>query len=79
MSPRPGKRRRGLTGIDRDLLATAGAQLPQIGNGNADRRDGGSAGLANEERRRQYRVSTGGYLDAGGALLGPTGDRQKRT
>ena len=67
-----------LAGIDRDLLAAPGAQLPQIGDGEADRRERGGAGLADAERRRQYRIGAAGDLDRAGALLGPAGDRQQR-
>ena len=64
-----------LAGIDRDLLTTPGAQLPQIGDGEADRRERGGAGLADAERRRQDRIGAAGDLDRAGALLAPAGDR----
>ena len=67
-----------LAGIDRDLLATPGAQFPQIGDGEADRRERGGTGLADAERRRQDRIGTAGDLDRTGAFLGPAGDRQQR-
>ena len=67
-----------LARIDRDLLATPGAQLPQIGDGEADRRERGGTGLADAERRRQDRIGAAGDLDRAGALLGPAGDRQQR-
>ena len=67
-----------LAGIDRDLLAPPGAQFPQIGDGEADRRERGGTGLADAERRRQDRIGAAGDLDRAGALLGPAGDRQQR-
>ena len=72
------QRGRRLAGIDRDLLAPPGAQLPQIGDGEADRRERGGAGLADAERRRQDRIGAAGDLDRGRTLVGPAGDRQDR-
>jgi hypothetical protein len=68
-----------LAGIDRDLLATPGTQLPQIGDGEADRRERGGTGLADAERRRQDRIGAAGDLDRVGAFLAPASNRQKRT
>ena len=47
-----------LAGIDRDLLAPPGAQFPQIGDGEADRRERRGTGLADAERRRQDRIGS---------------------
>ena len=52
-----------LAGIDRDLLAPPGAQFPQIGGGEANRRERGGTGLTDAERRRQDRIGAAGDLD----------------
>ena len=68
----------GLAQIDRDLLAAAGAQFPQIGGGEAGRGERRGAGRADAERRRQDRVGAAGDLDRARPLFGPAGDRQNR-
>ncbi len=68
----------GATGIDRRFLLAPGAQLPQIADREADRRQAGGAGLADLERGRQDRIAAAGDLDRAGAFLGPANDRQDR-
>ena len=67
-----------LAQIDRDLLAPAAAQFPQIGGGEPGRGKRRGAGGADAERGRQYRVGAAGDLDLAGPLLGPAGDRHNR-
>src|SRR5262252_2800541 len=68
----------GLAGIDRDLLAAPGAQSPEIGNGEAERRERGGRGLADAEGRGQDRIGAPGDLDGASAIPAPAGDRQNR-
>ena len=72
------ERGRRLATIDRDVLSTSRAQLPQIGDGEASRRKRSGAGLADAERRWQDRIGAAGDLDRAGAFLGPAGYRQDR-
>src|SRR5262249_12456257 len=65
-------------GIARDLLPTPGAQSPQIGDGEADRRERSGAGLADAERRRQDWIADSGDFDFAGALAVPPGDGKNR-
>ena len=75
----PAAERRGrLTRVDRDLLTAPGPQGPQIGDGEADRRQRGGAGLADAERRRQDRIGAAGDLDGARLLVAPAGGRQDR-
>ena len=67
-----------LPGIDRDLLSTPGAQFPQLGDGEADRRERGGAGLADAERRGQDWIGDSGDFDGAGALGVPPGDGKNR-
>ena len=67
-----------LAQIDRDLLAAAGAQLPEIGGGEPGCRECSGTGRTDAKRRRQHRVGAAGDLDRAGPLLGPAGDRQDR-
>ena len=60
--------------IDRDLLAAAGAQFPEIGGGEAGRGERRGARRPDAERRRQDRVGAAGDLDRARPLLGPAGD-----
>ena len=70
------QRRGGLAHIDGDLLAPAGAQLPQIGGGEAGRRQRRGAGHADAERRRQDRIGAAGEGDVGRGIGGPSDGRQ---
>src|SRR5947208_14675960 len=65
--------------VGRYLLVPPGAHQPQIGDGEADRRERSGAGLADAERRRQYRIGAAGDLDLAGPFVAPAGDRQDRT
>ena len=67
-----------LPGIDRNLLSTPGAQFPQLGDGEADRRERGGAGLADAERRGQDWIGDSGDFDGAGALGVPPGDGKNR-
>ena len=48
-----------------------GARLPQIGDGETDRRKRRGAGLGDVKRRRQDRIVAAGDLDFPGPRLGP--------
>ena len=67
-----------LAQIDRNLLAAAAAQLPQIGGGEPGRGQCRGTRRTDAERGRQYRVGAAGDLDFAGTLLGPAGNRQDR-
>ena len=67
-----------LAQIDRDILAPAGAQFPEIGSGETGGGEGRRTGRPDAERRRQHRIGAAGDLDRAAPLLGPAGDRQDR-
>ena len=74
--PRTAQRGSCLPRVDGNLLAAPRAHLPQVGDGQAHRRQCSRAGLADAERRGQYRISVVGDINVSRALRIPARDRQ---
>src|SRR5262249_60401778 len=75
---RAAQRGGGLARVYRDLLAAPGAQLPELGGGEADRRERGRTRLTDAEGRRQGRIGIARDLDGAGARVTPAGGPQGR-
>jgi hypothetical protein len=71
------QRRGGMARVQRNALAAAGAQFPQVIDGKADRRQGGHAGLGDAKRRGQYRVHGAGDVEFTQAVRRPAEHRQQ--
>jgi hypothetical protein len=71
------QRGRRLASVDPDILAPAGAQLPEVGDGQPGRGQGSGGGLGDPERSRQDRIGAAGDLDGVGAIRWPARDRQQ--